>query len=317
METLRFDSGSLEATEEFMSRAYTPMRIGGRPHDTRTLVVRRAGQGISVDRLALDYTMAYDAGVLNKVTLLSIHAGTVVDTTGGRHEVYGPGETFLITRPDRPYTGEVRAARYTVAMFDPALLTDVAATGSRGGRGPVELTGHRAVDAVANRRLGATMAFLRDQVLAGPDTDGLVVATAVRHLAAVALASLPNTALAEEAHRADSRDAGTETLRRAMTYIEDNAHRDIGLADIAAAAYVTPRAAQYAFSRHAGTTPLGYLRRVRLDGAHAELKAANPRTTTVSAIATKWGFTHQGRFAAAYRSAYGAPPATTLHRPGA
>ena len=34
--------------------------------------------------------------------------------------------------------------------------------------------------------------------------------------------------------------------------------------------------------------------------------------TTVNAIAARWGFTHRGRFAAAYRNRYGQSPATTL-----
>ncbi|RSS33793.1 helix-turn-helix transcriptional regulator [Streptomyces sp. WAC08241] len=310
METLRFDSGNLEETEAFMSRAYAPMRIGGRPRDTRARIVRTAAERINVDKVALDFTMAYDAGALNRVALLTLHTGALTATTQGRDEVYGPGESFLITQPDRPYTGEVRAARYTVVMFDTELLTEVAVTGAC-TRGPVALTGNRAVDPAANRRLGATMAFLRDHVLVDPDAGGLVIATAVRHLAAVTLACLPNSTRDEEPDRVDSRDAGGATLRRAVAFIEDNAHRDIGLADIAAAAYVTPRAAQYAFNRHAGTTPLGYLRRVRLDRAHAELKAAAPGTT-VSAVAMKWGFAHQGRFAAAYRDAYGVPPSATL-----
>ncbi|NJP65814.1 AraC family transcriptional regulator [Streptomyces sp. ventii] len=311
METLRFDSDDLEQTEAFMSRAYTPMRISGSPRDTRATVVRSAAEGISLDELSLGYTMAYDAGVLNRVTLLTIHSGSVVDTTGGREEVYGPGETFLITQPDEPYTGEVRAARYTVAMFDPALLTEVADLGA-GSRGPVRITGNRAVDAAANRRLGATLAYLRDNVLTTAEDNSLVVATAVRHLAAVTLHSLPTTLSGEQPHRLDSRDANSDTLRRAMTYIDENAHRDIGLKEIAAASFVTPRAAQYAFSRHAGTTPLGYLRRVRLAGAHAALRAAGPEASVTSVAAT-WGFPHPGRFAAVYRSVYGVPPSTTLY----
>ncbi|MFC7968934.1 helix-turn-helix transcriptional regulator [Streptomyces cinereoruber] len=190
-----------------------------------------------------------------------------------------------------------------------ALLTEAAGGGAR-ARGPVTLTGNRAVDPAANRRLGATIAFLRDHVLIDPDASDLVLATAVRHLAAVTLACLPNSTTDEEPHRTDSGDADGATLHRAIAFIEGNAHRDTGLADIAAA-YVTPRAAQYAFSRHAGTTPLGYLRRVRLVRAHAELKTADPGTT-VSAVAMKWGFAHQGRFAGAYRDAYGVPPSATL-----
>ncbi|MEU1086928.1 helix-turn-helix transcriptional regulator [Streptomyces sp. NPDC005576] len=317
METERFDSRSLEATEEFLSRAYTPMRIGGRPNDTRTRIVRTAAEGLVVDRLTFGYTMSYTANPLGQVCLITVHSGTMVDTTDGRHEVYGPGETFLIAPPDLPYTGALHSARYTITMFDPAVLDTVAATGAQTGPGPVRLTGQRALDAGANRRLGSTVAFLRDQVLTGPTApDPLVVATATQHLAAVALAALPSTTQGEEVHRIDSRDAHTDTLRRARTFIEENAHRAIGLSDIAAAAFVTPRAVQYAFSRHTDTSPLGYLRQVRLTRAHQELRAADPSTSSVTQIAARWGFPHVGRFAAAYRRLYGTTPAATLRTRG-
>ncbi|QNP66860.1 helix-turn-helix transcriptional regulator [Streptomyces genisteinicus] len=311
METLSFDSSSLDATEEFLSRAYTPMRIGGRPRETGARIARRAVGGLVVDKLHFDYTMAYDAACLGKVCLITLHRGTMVDTTDGRDEVYGPGETFLIAAPDRPYTGELRAARYTITMFDPALLDEVAAGGGH-QRGPVSLTGFRAVDPTANRRLGSTVTFLRDQVIESPGAGGLVVATAARHLAAVTLSAFPNSATDGRPGPADSRDAGTATLRRATDFIEENAHRDIGLAEIAAAACVTPRAVQYAFNRHAGTTPLAHLRRVRLAGAHRELRSADPRAVTVTDVAAAWGFAHPGRFAAAYRKAYGTTPSATL-----
>ncbi|MDF6022981.1 helix-turn-helix transcriptional regulator [Streptomyces sp. JH34] len=310
METERFDSGSLEATEAFLSRAYTPMRIGGRPQNTRTRIVRNAAEGLVVDRLDFGYTMSYDANRLDTICLITVHKGSMVDTTDGRDDVYGPGETFLIAPPDRPYTGALHSARYTITMFDPAVLERVAAVGADAG-GPVRLTGQRPIDAAANRRLGSTVTFLRDQVLSGP-AEGLVVATAAQHLAAVTLSALPSTTTREDGHRTDSRDAHTETLRRAKAFIEENAHRAIGLADIAAAAFVTPRAVQYAFSRHTDTTPLGHLRQVRLTRAHAELATADPRTSSVTGIAAAWGFPHVGRFAAAYRRLYGVTPAATL-----
>src|ERR1700754_1147057 len=59
-----------------------------------------------------------------------------------------------------------------------------------------------------------------------------------------------------------------QTLRRAIAFIHDNAHRDIALTDIAAAIGVTPRSVQYTFRRHLGSTPLEYLRWVRLNRAH-------------------------------------------------
>ncbi|MFE4257910.1 AraC family transcriptional regulator [Streptomyces sp. NPDC056883] len=314
MKSLLFDSGDLEATQEFLSSAYTPMRIGGRPADTRARISRRAAGGLSVDRLAFGYTMAYDAGALGKVCLVTMHAGTIVDTTGGREEVFGPGETFLLAPHDQPYAGQVREARYTITMFDPRLLDRVSAL--PGGAG-VRITGARPIAPAENRRLGAAVAYLRDHVLdevsASGDGNRLLVSTAAQHLAATVLATLPNSTYTERGDLRDTRDAGSDTLRRAVDFIEANAHRDITLADIAASIPVTPRAVQYAFTRHADTTPLGHLRRVRLTRAHAELLAADPAAgATVSGVAARWGFAHQGRFAAAYRQVYEVAPSVTL-----
>src|ERR1700737_4856256 len=52
--------------------------------------------------------------------------------------------------------------------------------------------------------------------------------------------------------------AQPQTLRRAIAFIGDNAHRDIGLGDMATAIGVTGRSVQYTFRRHLGTTPLLY-----------------------------------------------------------
>jgi transcriptional regulator GlxA family with amidase domain len=101
-------------------------------------------------------------------------------------------------------------------------------------------------------------------------------------------------------------------LRRAMDYIHSNAHEDITLADISAAVNVTPRSVQYMFRRHLHTTPLEYLRRIRLDRAHRELQAADPSSDTVMAIAGRWGFSHAGRFSSVYKQAFGRPPSATL-----
>ncbi len=110
----------------------------------------------------------------------------------------------------------------------------------------------------------------------------------------------------------ESSGAQPQTLRRAIAFIDNNADSDIGLTDIAAALNVTPRSVQYAFRRHLGTTPLEYLRRVRLDRAHQDLQRADPSVDTVTAIAGRWGFTHPGRFSMAYKRAFGTAPSRTL-----
>ncbi|WP_344624846.1 helix-turn-helix domain-containing protein [Kitasatospora arboriphila] len=155
-----------------------------------------------------------------------------------------------------------------------------------------------------------------DRLLDNPPSAAgpLPAGTAARLVATTALTVFPTTLMTGDDAPTDGADATPDTVHRAVAFIEANADRDIGLAQIVAAACVTPRALQYAFRRHLDTTPLAYLRRVRLDAAHAELPAADPRTATVTEIAMRWGFAHPGHFAAHYRGAYRSLPSTTLNQ---
>ncbi|WP_228389067.1 helix-turn-helix transcriptional regulator [Cumulibacter manganitolerans] len=147
-----------------------------------------------------------------------------------------------------------------------------------------------------------------DTPLAAP-----LMADQMQRLAAVAaLHTFPNSALA---HQEQPRPVLMKpaALRRAVAYIESHAAEPISLTDLAAVAQTSPRALQYAFRSHYQTTPLGYLRRVRLEHAHRDLQAADPGAGhTVAAIAARWGFLNPGRFAALYRDTYGTPPNLTL-----
>jgi anti-anti-sigma factor len=104
-----------------------------------------------------------------------------------------------------------------------------------------------------------------------------------------------------------------DTLQRAIAFIGDRARDDITVADIAGASFVTVRALQMSFRRHLDTTPLGYLRRVRLECAHRDLLDADPDQDTVTGIAARWKFSTASRFSAYYRALYGVLPSHTLH----
>lgn len=101
-------------------------------------------------------------------------------------------------------------------------------------------------------------------------------------------------------------------LRRATTFIDEHAGRDISLDDIAGAVYVTPRALQYMFRKHRDCTPMEYLRNVRLDHANRDLLAADRTTTSVADIARRWHVGHLGRFATNYRLRFDESPHQTL-----
>jgi AraC-like DNA-binding protein len=103
-------------------------------------------------------------------------------------------------------------------------------------------------------------------------------------------------------------------VRIAADLMETEPARPLTVAGLAAHAHVSVRALQEGFQREFGTTPMGYLRNVRLRRAHADLVAADPSGVTVADIARRWGFPHASRFSTRYAAAFGELPNATLHR---
>jgi AraC-like DNA-binding protein len=102
-----------------------------------------------------------------------------------------------------------------------------------------------------------------------------------------------------------------DTIRKAIDLIEADPRASLTVSDLAALCGVGPRALQHGFQRHLGLSPMAYLRDARLRQADAALRAPAPGDT-VALIAHRWGFAHQGRFAAVYEAKYGQPPGRTL-----
>ncbi|MGQ4599754.1 helix-turn-helix domain-containing protein [Nocardia sp. R6R-6] len=140
----------------------------------------------------------------------------------------------------------------------------------------------------------------------------LVAEQTAAGIAAAALITFPNTAMTVDYLR-DPGPITPSALRGAIEYINANADQPLTLTDIAEASGVTARALQHDFRRHYDTTPLGYLRRVRVERAHEDLSTSEPGDgQTVAAIAERWGFARPARFAVAYLVRYGRPPTEAL-----
>ena len=59
---------------------------------------------------------------------------------------------------------------------------------------------------------------------------------------------------------------------------------------------------------------MAYLKQKRLEAARKTLLAAEPSTTSITEVATQWGFCHLGRFARDYRQLFGELPSETIKR---
>jgi AraC family ethanolamine operon transcriptional activator len=84
--------------------------------------------------------------------------------------------------------------------------------------------------------------------------------------------------------------------------------------ELAAAVDVSERTLRTVFLDYFGVPPRYYLTVRRMHQVRAVLRASDPETTTVTAVAARFGFWHFGRFAGEYRRLFGERPSETLYR---
>lgn len=100
------------------------------------------------------------------------------------------------------------------------------------------------------------------------------------------------------------------TTAVAKKFIDQHLCERIGSRTVASAVAVSIRSLQAAFRSDLGTTPTAFIRSERLDRVRSDLQVT-PACVTVTDIATRWGITHLGRFAADYRARFGESPSQT------
>lgn len=158
---------------------------------------------------------------------------------------------------------------------------------------------------------GRTWLSLAELLLSEMDRPGMMDGVLmqrhyVRTLVAGLLIAQPHNY--SEALRGAQSPLRPRTLRRAQDHVQAHFAEPMTVADIALAAGSSARRVQEAFAAHLGISPMSYLRDVRLDACHRMLVAG---TATVTESAQACGFTHLGRFSAAYRERFGQLPSQT------
>jgi AraC-like DNA-binding protein len=301
-ERLQVEVSDPAEMHEFLERAYgAKVRLCNRDSvrgDRPSLIHMRTDVGpFAIEEVQLRGDIEASTDPINKVVGVWVTAGRAVGHSDGITGSATPGEVTMVAQPDMPnYTHTQDVCQISVLM-DPSVVASVA-TGTPASKAslPIRFMSFQPVNAASAQRCKDTLRYVKDVVLAD-DTIAtpLVLGHVSRLLAAVALSTFPNSATTGPTphDRADHRPV---LLRRASEFIDANVIEDIGLDDIAEAVHVTARAVQYMFRRHLDTTPLRYLREVRLHYAHEGLLIANRRQDTVTAIVARWGFMHTGRF---------------------
>ncbi|UNZ17378.1 AraC family transcriptional regulator [Streptomyces sp. 891-h] len=312
---IRMRTSDPQEAEEFLRRTYTEhtAQLFGETERFRFDAALTQAGALGVERLAHSMRVRAEAEPPHCVYVVQVLGGTL-EVSAGRNELRsGPGDLHVCD-PYAPTLAEWDNVRLGVVRIGLREVERVAADLAEGDTATARLSFARPVSPERARYWQAVVRHISHDVLGNPQAAGspLILDEAARLLATAVLATFPHDH-AELSRLPSPGWLAPAALRRAMAYIDANAARPLTLREIATAARTSPRALQHAFARHCETTPTGYLRRVRLEGAHRDLQAADPTSgVTVSAVAARWGFAKAGRFASQYREQFGMSPSRTL-----
>ncbi|SCK45819.1 AraC family transcriptional regulator [Streptomyces sp. WMMB 322] len=316
-----FETTDFDAGRSFIISTYrTSLRLKrGSERDQSVKHARHDFGDFCVDELSLPMEAGYDIEPLGSLTVVQPIAGWVDHRWEESSENTGPGDVAVISPPHRPFSVTLHnLASGTVVLHQP-LLMRAAGFPEDEPDSSLRFSGTQPASTELAGGWRHAVSCVRQVLSARPEVLGepLVVGNLARGLATTALETFPNTG-GPEPTSADGGDATAAAVSRAVAFIEENAHTDISLADIAAAARVTPRSLRIAFARHHRSSIFGCVRSVRLERAHFDLLAVHadipgaPDGETVAAVGARWGFANPADFAASYHHAYGVSPEEIL-----
>jgi AraC-like DNA-binding protein len=164
-------------------------------------------------------------------------------------------------------------------------------------------------DAARLRRLhvqACRLAETRPKVLAHPEVARGIEQGLIQALVTCLAARARDDGAARRHH--------TRIMARFEEVLADHPNRPLPMPQLCALIGVTDRTLRSCCTEFLGISPSRYMLLRRLKRAQVALRDADPATASVAEIASDCGFTELGRFAGAYRDAFGESPSTTLRR---
>ena len=232
----------------------------------------------------------------------SVEGGIVIDDDRKDAVTLRPGVP-VVYPAGRPFHASAPPGTQHLVHFDADFLEAVAVVGTDAPPTPLVFP-----VAVGPDRLTPLLSVLREVAPTMLDPSVVDGDRAVLDLR-LAEAAIEAFRLADEAV---ARSGPAGTVERAKEFMYAHFARPLAATDIAAAADVSVRTLQEAFQKHEGSTPMAFLRDLRLEKARLGLQLADARETSVAAVAHSCGFRHMGRFSGAYYITYGEYPGDTL-----
>lgn len=231
---------------------------------------------------------------------------------GGTRFALGPKSTGLIAPGSDFDATYSEGYAHIIAEFDEvALVRKAEMLSGRDFTGLPDLAVRRALPAGSFWKTRGLVDNLADQFAAGADEEALPITELTQALVSGFLMDHLGGSpwLLSASPKAASRPAAD----RLEDYIRENWKRPLTVEEIAAACGVSVRSVFARFRETRGTSPMAYLRALRLDEARRRLREGDPGVSVID-VALACGFASLGHFARRYRDRFGELPSETAMR---
>lgn len=234
----------------------------------------------------------------------------------GRRAETDAGSSGLLLMPDRDCTVKWSSdAEQLILRFSRTRLENHAADllGQNIGE-PVEFDFGVDLTTARGRSLLASAEFMAAEMnrVGGIADNPLIVEQLESFVMSNLLLAVPNTYTKTLATPAPTVNLGR--LKPVVDFMEANADEAISPAELARVGHMSIRTLHASFQQVLQTTPMDYLRRIRMERVRTELISNPDPDVKITDLAARWGFYHPSRFAARYRETYGELPSETVLR---
>lgn len=314
-------SRDVDGARQVLSEVFLPVEF---PSASTTTTLDMELNALMVGRVTCGYMRFRDPVRIETAEAENFHVDI---PTGGRATmraalgppIHGTQSTAGIFMPGRPVEIDCGERFEQLSLMIPRDLLELelqnllAEELSR----PLEFTGEIDLTAPGARAMMQTVGMIDE---ASRDDGGLLAhPLATQRLEQVLMHSLlfaqPHNHSAAVGGPAPA--SGVRPVARAVELLRASPGHPWTVTELAAAVSLSVRSLQEGFRRSLDTTPMAYLRQIRLEKVHEELVTAAPGLLSVTEVAARWGFVHLGRFAQAYRQEYFQLPSDTLRGSGA
>jgi AraC-like DNA-binding protein len=316
----RFSTGDYQVARRYIERTTQGLFDFSlqRAREFRQYDVRSARLGETQFALVkVDSLSGYHIEMKDNPDLVLLHIvmrGTAQLQQGAVHAVAGPSQMALLEATGRSYkrwhgSTQLLMVKLSRSRMERALASE---TGIDVGK-PLDFGVLQVVDLQQVATLWHSIVTIcRDLNDPHPCLGGPAGRLAERMLFLLLAAAVPNNYSRALADRTPSSPAAPYYVRRVEDYIRNHAREPISPADLVSIGGASARSLYHGFRRFRSTTPMGYLKEVRLGFARdALMKGRANGVVSVTEAAMAAGYTNLSQFSRDYKARFGEPPSRT------